>query len=390
MRMIEYADRLKHLPFYLYPTIEAVTEEARQNGQDIIDLSTGEPEFPTPQYLVTQLKEACEDPKTHRYGNLRGYPGFRDAIAGWYQQRFGVSLDRDKEIITFVGSKEGIAFLPMAFVDPGDTVLIPDPGYPSYRYAASFAGAELVTFPLRPENHYLPDFNEIPRSVAEKAKIMFLNYPNNPTAATADRSLFERAVEFAEKHHIIIGHDAAYSEVVFDGYKAPSFLQAMGARNVGVEFHTLSKTFCMTGWRLGFAVGNERVIDGLLEVKRVSASGHFAAIEITGMKALRSQPMELGSNNQKLRERRDFVIDELRRFSIEVETPKGSFYVWFPIPDSHDSLSFVKKIILKTGVVVFPGIGYGSNGEGYVRIAIVQDLPKLQEAFRRLEPYLRK
>jgi LL-diaminopimelate aminotransferase len=389
MRMHDFADRLKGLPFYLYPTIEATTEEAIQNGREIVDLSTGDPKFATPDYVIKALQEACEDPATHHYGIVGGYLPFRKAVGQWYQKRFGVNLDPGSEIVTFVGSKEGIAFLPLAFINPGDLVLIPDPGYPTYRYAASFANARLETFPLRPANNYEPDFDEIPESIAKEAKIIYLNYPNNPTAATVDQDFFERAVRFAEKYRIIIAHDAAYSEVTFDGYQAPSLLETDGAKEVGVEFHTLSKTFCMTGWRVGFALGNRKIIEALLEVKRVSASGHFPAIEIAGIEALKRPPVELDGNNRALAKRRDFVIGELKRFGIDVKRPRGSYYIWFPIPKERNSLNFVKKLILETGVITFPGIGYGDNGEGYVRIAIVEDLSKIQEAFRRMEPYLR-
>ena len=385
---MNYADRLKRFPFYLYPTIEATTEEAVRNGRDIIDLSTGDPGFATPKYIVEKLQEACENPLTHHYGSLKGYLPFKQSIASWYRKRFGVNLDSDDEIITFVGSKEGIAFLPLAFINRGDIALIPDPGYPTYRYAAAFANAELQSFPIRPENKYEPDFNEISSHIAKKAKIIFLNYPNNPTAATVDKDFFKRAVEFADKYNIIICHDGAYTEITFDGYKAPSFLEVEGAKETGVEFHTLSKTFCMTGWRVGFALGNKKIIQGLLEVKRVTASGHFPALEIAGMEALDRQPLELEHNNQKFKERRDFVIKELNRFGIDIKPPRGSFYIWFPIAKEKDSLSFVKKIILETGVITFPGIGYGKNGEGYLRIAFVQELEMIKEAFKRLKPYL--
>jgi LL-diaminopimelate aminotransferase len=389
MNMHDFADRLKHLPFYLYPTIEATTHQALKKGQDIIDLSTGDPAFATPTYIVEKLQEASKNPANHHYGSVAGRAEFRKAIARWYHRRFGVTLDSDREIITFGGSKEGIAFLPLAFINDGDIALIPDPGYPTYRYAAAFANAALQTFPLRPENNYQPDFGEIPESITQKAKIIFLNYPNNPTAATAEKDLFARAVEFADRHNIIICHDAAYSEITFDGYKAPSLLEIEGAKEVGVEFHTLSKTFCMTGWRAGFAVGNRKIIEGLLEVKKVSTSGHFAAVEIAGTEALDREPLELDRNNKEFEKRRDFVIGELNRFGIPIQPPRGSYYIWFPIPKERDSLSFAKKLILETGVVTFPGIGYGTNGEGYLRIAIVPELPRIQEAFGRLEPYLR-
>lgn len=389
MDMHDYADRLKGLPFYLYPIIEATTDEAIQNGREIIDLSTGDPKFATPNYIIQALQQACEDPATHHYGIVAGYPPFRKSIGQWYQKRFGVNLDPGSEIVTFVGSKEGIAFLPLAFVNAGDVVLIPDPGYPTYRYAASFANARLETFPLRPENDYEPDFDEIPESIARRAKIIYLNYPNNPTGATVDKGFFKRAVQFAKKYGIIIAHDAAYSEVTFDGYQAPSLLEIDGAKEVGVEFHTLSKTFCMTGWRIGFGLGNRKIIEGLLEIKRVSASGHFPAIERAGAEALNRPPVELERNNRALAERRDLVIGELRRFGIDVKPPRGSYYIWFSIPKEKDSLSFVKKIILETGVITFPGIGYGDNGEGFIRIAIVEELSRIQEALRRLEPYLR-
>ncbi len=390
MGLPDMAKRLKKLPFYLYPTIERATEKAKKGGRSIIDLSTGEPEFGTPAYIINSLQRACENPMTHRYGNVMGYRPFREAIARWYKKRFNVNLDPEKEVITFVGSKEGIAFLPQAFIEPGDIALIPDPGYPTYRYAAAFASARLETFPLRPENSYVPDLSEIPEPIAAKAKMIFLNYPNNPTGATVEKSFFEEAVLFAKKFNLIICHDAAYSEVVFDGYRAPSLLEIPEAKDVGVEVHTLSKTYCMTGWRLGFAVGNEKIINALLEVKRVSASGHFTAMEIAGTTALETEPAELNENNARLRQRRDFVIGELQRFGIEVRPPRGSFYIWFPVQGCSDSLSLCVSLILNTGVVTFPGIGYGENGEGYLRIATVQDLPKIEEAFARLEPYLKE
>lgn len=386
--MHDFAERLKNLPFYLYPTIDAITNEAVKRGKEIIDLSMGDPEFPTPSHIVKKLQEACEDPSTHRYGSIPGYSPFKESVARWYKRRFGVKVDSESEIVAFVGSKEGIAFLPQAFVNKGDIVLIPDPGYPTYRYAAAFANAELQTFPLRPENNYEPDFDEISKSIAERAKIIFLNYPNNPTAATVDKDFFKRAIEFAQKYGIILCHDAAYSEVTFDGYKAPSLLEIDGAKEVGVEFHSLSKTFCMMGWRVGFALGNSKIIKGLLEVKRVSSNGHFRAVEIAGIEALDTPPRELDQNNQRYRERRDFVIGELWRFGIDIQPPKGTFYIWFPIPREKDSLNFVKRVLLETGVITFPGIGYGDQGEGYTRIAIVQELPKIEEAFKRLGPYL--
>ncbi len=388
--MHEFAERLERLPFYLYPVIDAVTNEARKKGRDILDLSMGDPEFPTPSHIVKKLQEACEDPLTHRYGSIAGYSAFKESAARWYKGRFGVKADSESEIVAFIGSKEGIAFLPQAFVDKGDIVLIPDPGYPTYRYAAAFADAELHTFPLRPENNYEPDFDEIPKRIAEKAKIIFLNYPNNPTAATVGKDFFQRAVKFGERYNVIVCHDAAYSEVTFDGYEAPSLLEVDGAMEVGVEFHTLSKTYCMMGWRVGFALGNSKIIKGLLEVKRVSSNGHFRAVEIAGIEALDTPPQELDQNNQRYRERRDFVIGELRRFGIDIQPPKGTFYIWFPIPGEKNSLDFVRRVLLETGVITFPGIGYGDNGEGYIRIAIVQELPKIEEAFKRLEPYLKR
>jgi LL-diaminopimelate aminotransferase len=389
MKIFNTSERLNHLPFYLYPTIDAAMVQAKKRGLNIIDLSLGEADFSTPEHIAEALRNTCTKPEMQRYGNIQGYPPLRTSIANWYKKRFGVDLDSETEIITFVGSKEGIAFLPLAFIDSNDLVLIPDPGYPTYRYAASFAGAKLQTFPILPDNEYKPDFNKIPRSVAENAKIMFLNYPNNPTGATVDNAFFESTVSFAKKYNIIICHDAAYSEVTYDGYRAPSFLEAKEAKEVGIEFHTLSKTFCMTGWRVGFCVGNNEIIRALLEVKRVTSSGCFTAVEAAGAEALNSGSPIIERNNQELKERRDFMIRELNRIGIYVAPPKGSFYIWFAIPKVRDSLNFVTQLILKTGVVSFPGIGYGENGEGYIRIALTQNLPKLQEAFIRMEPYLR-
>ena len=387
MRNIEFAKRLNGLPFYLYPTIDEAVAKARQKGLDIIDLSIGEAGFPTPVYIVEALRDSCAIPEAQRYGKLQGYPPFRASIADWYARRFGVELDGDKEVITFLGSKEGIAFLPLGVTNPGDLVLVPDPGYPTYRYAATFAGAEVMPYRLRPENNFVPDFDDIPKSIAERAKLIFLNYPNNPTAATVDKAFFDRVVDFARRYNILVCHDAAYTEVVYDGYKAPSFMEAKGAKEVGIEFNTLSKTYCMTGWRIGFAVGHSEIVKALLEVKRVTSTGHFTALEIAGMRAIEEDPVEVERNNRVLERNRNFVVSKLKSFGISIEPPKGSFYVWFPIANKGPSLDFVINLIIETGVVIFPGIGYGENGEGYARISFAPKLSDLEKALSRIRSY---
>lgn len=390
MKFNKFSDRVENLPFYMYPKIYKAINKAQNNGLELIDLGIGEPDFKPPIHVVEKLRENCLDPHLHSYSELEGHKELRKSIANWYKSRFNVELNPDKEIITFVGSKEGIFYLPLAFLNKGDTSLIPDPGYSAYGYACAFAGSELKYFSLKKKLNYQPDFSEIPETTAQRAKLMFLNYPNNPTGGTASLGLFERAVEFADKHNILLCHDAAYSELMLEDKQSHSLLQVEGGIKTGVEFHTLSKTFSMTGWRIGFAVGQENVIQGLLNVKRVSSNGAFPALELAAKEALDKPFTRLNQHIKNIKIRRDFILEYLHNLGFEVPNPLGGFYIWIPIPNLFDSMALVTEIIAKTGVIVFPGIGFGKNGEGHIRISLVKDIPILTTALTKIKPYLQK
>ena len=385
--LAEKSNRLRNLPFYFYSQVRE-TIGLSDASLELIDLSTGDPTFSTSGDILHALGIAAENPKTHHYNDIKGSLEFRSGIARWLRKRFQVDMDCNSEILAFTGSKEGITLSFLGLTDPGDTVLIPDPGYPTYDQAAAMAGASRFYFRLTPENGYLPDFTAIPETVAKAARVMFLNYPNNPTAATVERDFFNKAVDFAKAYEIIICHDAAYSEITFDGYQAPSLLEAKYAKDLGVEFHSLSKTFCMTGWRVGFAAGNKDLINTLYEAKRVYSSGQFAAIEKAALYALENCGEQVEYRKRVYQERRDYVMRQLAELGLSLEPPKGSFYVWIPIPNKKKSMEFVKELILKARVVVFPGIGYGESGEGYIRIALTQDIQIIKEAFQRIGSFL--
>lgn len=383
--MIKKAKRLDNIPPYLFAEIDKKKEEAIKRGIKVLNLGIGDPDLPTPPHIVSALYESAKIVSNQKYPPYEGTKEFRQAVAEWYERRFNVTLDPEKEVLTLIGSKEGIAHIFLAFVDPGDIALIPDPGYPVYNVATILAGGIPYKFPLKPDT-YLPDFSSIPEDVARKARIMFLNYPNNPTAAVADLSVFEEAVAFAKKYDIILCHDNAYSEITFDGFVAPSILQVKGAKDIAVEFHSLSKTYNMTGWRIGFAVGNRDIIDGLSIVKTNVDSGVFMAIQSAGIAAFKG-PQDIVEENRKvISRRRDIFIEGLRRLGWNIKPPKGTFYLWVPIPKSFESsIEFAGYLLEKTGIVVPPGIGYGENGEGYFRIALTVDDSILKEALERME-----
>ena len=322
---IQAAERLTQLPPYLFAEIDRLKRAAQAQGKDIIDLGVGDPDIPTPSMIIQELERASRDPENHRYALDQGLPELRRAIAEWYKKRFGVTLDPEKEVLPLIGSKEGIAHMPLTVVNAGDVVLIPDPGYPPYRSGTLFAGGVPSFMPLTEENAFLPDLKEIEPAVLNKTKMMFLNYPNNPTAACAPKSFFEEAVKFAEKHGILICHDAAYTEIGFDGYRPPSFLETKGAKEVGIEFHSLSKTFNMTGWRIGFAVGNSEAIRLLAKVKSNIDSGIFQAIQWAGIRAL-SQSDFAKKNSLIYEKRRDILVDGLNRLGWAIKKPKATFY----------------------------------------------------------------
>jgi LL-diaminopimelate aminotransferase len=384
MTMFDKADRLRKLPPYLFKEIDRKKTEMRAKGVDIIDLGIGDPDLPTPAHIIEAMREAASDPSNHRYPSYSGMHEFRVAVAQWYKSRFGVDLEPETEVLALIGSKEGIAHLPLAFINPGDIALIPTPGYPVYHTATFFAGGEPHYMPLYIENGFLPDLKAIPENVAQRAKLIFINYPNNPTAAVADVSFFETVIDFARKHGILICHDAAYSEVAYDGFKPPSLLQARGAKDVGLEFHSLSKTYNMTGWRVAFAVGNEEAIDGLGAIKSNVDSGVFQAIQIAGIKALRHDQSSVHDTIKVYQERRDLMVRGLREAGFELETPRASFYLWIKVPKGYTSAHLATKL-LEQGVVVTPGNGFGEPGEGYFRIALTQKKERLEEAIRRIK-----
>jgi LL-diaminopimelate aminotransferase len=382
---LELAERLKQLPPYLFAEIDKKKQEARARGMDIIDLGIGDPDLPTPPHVVEALRRAALDPATHRYPSYEGMLTFRQAVAQWYRKRFGVELDPETEVLTLVGSKEGTAHMPLAFVNPEDVVLVPDPGYPVYAAAAWFAGGDVRFMPLRRQLGFLPDLDAIPADYARRAKLMYLNYPNNPTAACATREYFSQVVAFARRYGVIVCHDAMYSELRFDGYEPPSFLEAPGAREVGVEFHSLSKTYSMTGWRIGVCVGNAGAVAGLAKVKTNVDSGVFEAVQHAAVAAL-TGPQDVPERYRKAyQERRDVAVQGLTALGWEVDVPKATFFVWAPVPKGLDSRTFAARLLEGAGVVVTPGVGFGPSGEGFYRIALTVDASRLAEAMERLK-----
>ncbi|MEW6444278.1 MAG: LL-diaminopimelate aminotransferase [bacterium] len=379
------AKRIRDLPPYLFAELDRAKAALRAEGKDIIDLGVGDPDLPTPEPIVHALSRAAAVPANHRYPGYEGLLAFREAVAKWYQKRFGVELDPVTEVVSLIGSKEGIAHLPLAVIDPGDVGLYTDPGYPVYKVAISFAGGIPVSLPLTRQNRFLPDLEAVPEETARRAKILYVNYPNNPTAATAEKRFFERVVDFAHRHRILVCHDAAYSEIAFDGYRPASFLEIDGAKEVGIEFHSLSKTYSMTGWRVGFCVGNEEAIAALGKVKTNIDSGLFQAIQYAGIEALERNGKVPQEFSRTYQERRDQVVEGLRACGLDPFVPKATFYVWCPVPGNGDSRSFARTLLLETGVVVTPGVGFGEHGEGYFRVSLTAPSDRLEEALFRLQ-----
>jgi LL-diaminopimelate aminotransferase len=380
----DMANRIKDLPPYLFAAIDRMKLEAIQRGADIINLGVGDPDLPTPPEIVRKLQESAEDSKNHQYPSYDGLPSFRQAVAKWYKARFNVELDSDSEVLTLIGSKEGIGHFPLAFIDPGDVALIPDPGYPVYHAGTLFAGGRSHFVPLLKKNRFLPDFSRIPKAVLKKAKVLFINYPNNPTAAIADHSFFEEVVSFAKRHRLIVCHDAAYSEIFFDGHQPASFLEVKGAKEVGIEFHSLSKTFNMTGWRIGFAVGSRKILAGLGKIKSNLDSGVFQAVQEAGIEALRSGKHITHEIRKTYQARRDLMVPGLRKLGLDVQLPKATFYVWIAVPKGYSSTRFTKQLLSEAGIVTTPGKGFGDSGEGYVRMALTVKKDRLDEALQRM------
>ncbi len=382
---ITYAERIRTLPPYLFAAIDEMKQQAIARGVDIINLGIGDPDLPTPDPIVERMQQAVTDPQHHQYPSSSGMLSFRTAVAGWYQRRFNVTVDPKSEVVTLIGSKEGIGHVPMAFIDPGDVVLVPSPGYPVYPVAASFAGGVAHEMPLLKQNGFLPDLDAIPPDVARNAKLMFLNSPNNPTSVMADTAFFSRVIAFAKEHHVIVCHDAAYSEIFYDGLRPSSFLEAEGAMDVGIEFHSLSKTFNMTGWRIGFAVGRAEVIAGLSQIKSNMDSGQFQAVQEAGITALESDDRLTAGLRAIYQERRDVLVAGLRNLGLEFDVPSATFYVWIEVPKGYTSASFTTHLLEKAGIVTTPGNGFGAPGEGYIRMALTTTKERLAEAVDRLK-----
>ena len=387
MNIFEKAERLKKLPPYLFKEIDRKKAEVRARGVDIIDLGIGDPDLPTPPRIIEALKKAAEDPATHRYPSYSGMGDFKETVAKWYQERFGVDLDPDTEVVSLIGSKEGIAHFPLAFVNPGDVALVPAPAYPVYHIATMFAGGESYFMPLLSENRFLPGLNAIPGKITARARVMFINYPNNPTSAVADLAFFRKVVEFARDNNILVCHDAAYTEMAFDGYRPPSFLAADGAKEVGIEFHSLSKTYNMTGWRIGFAVGNREAIDGLGVIKSNIDSGVFQAVQMAGIEAIRGDQSCVRDMVQVYSRRRDLMVKGLQGVGFEVESPRATFYLWIKVPEGYTSADLTERLLEDAGLVVTPGNGFGEPGEGYFRVALTQKRERLEEAVQRLKAF---
>ncbi|MCL4425966.1 MAG: LL-diaminopimelate aminotransferase [Firmicutes bacterium] len=386
---MQLARRIDKVPPYLFAEIDKKKKDALARGVDIINLGIGDPDQPTPAFVVDALREHAGNPKTHRYPDYEGSPEFRQAMAQWYEKRFGVRLDPNKEAMTLIGSKEGLAHLIWAFVDPGDYTLIPDPAYPVYKTHTLLAGGTPYPMPLLPENGFLPDFGTIPEEVWRRAKIMFLNYPNNPTAAVADKEFYREAVALARKYDLLLAHDAAYAEMTFDGFVAPSVLEIPGAKDVAIEFYSFSKPFNMTGWRIAAALGNAQAVAALGIIKTNTDSGQFTAVQWAALEAFRHDPENFfGQMNRLYQGRRDVVIDGLNSLGWRLPKTKGTFYVWIPVPPGHTSASFTAELLDRAGVIVVPGTGYGEKGEGFVRIALTVPEARLREAVDRIRPFI--
>ncbi|HMK15899.1 MAG TPA: LL-diaminopimelate aminotransferase [Methanomicrobiales archaeon] len=376
-----YSKRMDGLPPYLFARIDELKEEQVRRGVDVIDLGIGDPDLPTPPHIVEALCTAARDPANHHYPSYAGMKEFREAVAAWYRRRFSVNLDPEAEVTALMGSKDGIAHVPEAFVDPGSYVLVPDPGYPVYRTSTLFAEGRVHELPLLEENDFLPDLAAIPPAVAKKARLLFLNYPNNPTAATAPMEFFEGVVDYACEHDLVVVHDNAYSEISFDGYRAPSFLQARQAFEVGIEMHSLSKTYNMTGWRIGMACGKMEVIKGLKQVKTNVDSGVFNAVQHAAIAALTGPQDCIREASVAYQERRDLLVGGLRELGFEVALPEATFYVWMRV---ENGLDFAQRLLNEAGIVATPGIGFGKYGEQYVRFAITRSADRIREALDRM------
>lgn len=388
MTPLLWAKRIQELPPYLFAEIDRIKAELREKGMDIIDLSIGDPDIPTPKIIVEKLREEAGNSSHHQYPSYWGSRRFRKAAARWYEERFGVSVDPNTEVLALIGSKEGIAHAPLAFVNPDDVVLVPNIAYPVYANATSFAGGNTYFFPLDPEQGFTPRLNQIPNNISHKAKLLFLNYPNNPTSAVMALDAFSEVSSWAKEQNILVCHDAAYTEVKFGDFDPPSFLQTKNGKKVCLEFHSLSKTFNMTGWRVAFAVGNKDAISGLAKIKTNVDSGVFTAIQEAGIIALENWKTLRDQNNQIYEKRKQVVTEELQKLSISFQSTQATFYIWCKVPTKETSTDFCARVLKEAGVSFTPGIGFGPGGEGYFRISLTAPEERLQEAISRIKAKL--
>ena len=366
--------KMEKIPPYLFVEISRKIAEKKAKGEDVVSFGIGDPDIPTPPHIIERLCKEAHNQVHHRYPESEGLPELRVEIARWYKKRFDVTLDPEKEVAPLMGSKEGIAHIAFCLIDPGDTALVTDPCYPVYSFGTNLAGGRVYYLPINERNNFLPDLDHIPETVLNQSKVLWLNYPNNPTGAVAGLDFFEKAVEFGKKHNICILHDGPYSEVSYDGFQPPSFLQAKGAMEVGIEFHSLSKTYNMTGWRIGMAVGNAEVIGALKTMKSNLDSGIPQAIQLMAVEALSGPQNSIKEHNDTYQRRRDLVVETLNKMGLKTFVPKASLYVWARVPEGYTSAEFATDLLDKVGVVVTPGSGYGRAGEGYVRLSLtIQD-----------------
>ena len=381
---MQFSERMNRVPPYLFVQISRKIAEKKAQGIEVISFGIGDPDIPTPDYVVDALGDASHDPPNHRYPESEGLPEFREGVADWYLRRFGVELDPEKEVISLIGAKEGIGHVAFCFLDAGDVALVPDPGYPVYAMGTLFAGGESYMLPLTSENDWLPDLDAIPDDIARKAKLLWLNYPNNPTGAVTDLDYFSKAIEFAKTYDIAVMHDACYTEVAYDGYRPPSFLQAKGAMDVGIEFHSLSKSYNMTGWRIGMAVGNAEMIEALLTIKSNLDSGVPQAVQHMAIEAM-NRPLEsVDDRNAVYQARRDRIVPVLKDMGMKAQSPKAGLYIWAGVPEGYTSAEFAEKLLEDTDVLMIPGGNYGAAGEGYVRLSITLQDNLIDKALDRV------
>lgn len=382
--MFKLSQKIKNLPPYLFLEIDKAKRKAKAEGRDIIDLGIGDPDQPTPKHIIEKLYQSALDSQTHKYAMDQGISVFRKAIADWAKRRFDIDLSPETEILPLIGSKEGIAHFPLAFLNQGDYSLVPDPCYPPYKGGTILAGGRPYLMPLLESNNFLPDLKKVPLSVRKKVRLMYINYPNNPTGRTAEKDFYRRVVDFAAKNNIIVVSDLAYSEMSYDGYKPASFLEVEGAKEVAIEFHSLSKTYNMTGWRVGFAYGNAALVSALAKVKSNIDSGIFTAIQLAGIAAIDGTQEHIENMRALYRQRRDVLIKGINSLGWQAESPKATFYIWFKVPKKTDSMDFAAAILEKADIVATPGVGFGKYGEGYIRMALTVPEQRIAEAVQRL------